>query len=145
MSGEWLAVLLRFLLIAAIYIFLLQVVAVIRRDLASVRPVAATGLGPAARLRVIDGGHSALLAGQTFDLVGVTSIGRGANNAIRLDDEFVSTDHALITLRDRHWWLEDRNTTNGTLLNGRPIDRPTLVSAGDQIDVGRVRFRLEVG
>lgn len=143
MSAEWLALVLRLLLIGGIYLFLWQVVLVIRRDLRATRPVAVPSARGAARLAVVDPAKSSLLPGQTLSLAGVNPIGRSPTSAIRIDDEFVSARHAILSQRQGHWWLEDLESTNGTFVNGRPVDRPTPVSAGDLIEIGRTRFRLE--
>ncbi len=79
-----------------------------------------------------------------FTLRPVTSIGRSPNNTIQLDDDFASAQHSLLTWRESQWWLEDCDSRNGTLLNGDPIDTPTVVSSGDMITVGRTKMRLEI-
>ena len=143
MSAEWLALFLRLLLVLGIYLFLLQVVLVVRRDLGMVRPPQ-TGAGSGqARLIVVDPAKSQLLPGQTLTLMGVNSIGRAAGNALQVDDEFVSARHAVLSQRDGRWWIEDLASTNGTFVNGRPVDRGAPVAIGDQVEIGRVRFRIE--
>ena len=82
--------------------------------------------------------------GTGFDLRPVTRIGRGLVNTVQIDDTFVSSDHALLTLRDGRWWLEDQNSRNGTVLNGLPISQPTLVTDGDIIEIGSRAFRLDL-
>jgi FHA domain-containing protein len=147
MSAEWLALLLRIALVVCIYVFLFQVVLLIRRDLATIRsdrPPAGRAWGRGlARLTIVDPAKSSLLPGQSLTLTGVNSIGRGPANAIPLDDASVSARHAVLAYRDRGWWIEDLGSTNGTFLNGRPVDRRTPVSAGDQIEIGAVRLRFE--
>jgi hypothetical protein len=82
--------------------------------------------------------------GMTFPLLPLTSLGRAPTNTIVLNDTFTSNEHALVTLRSGQWWLEDRNSSNGTLLNGYRIQEPVVVSAGDVIAVGRVELKLEL-
>jgi pSer/pThr/pTyr-binding forkhead associated (FHA) protein len=48
-----------------------------------------------------------------------------------------------MTFRGRAWYVEDRGSTNGTWVNGHRITRPVALSYGDELAVGRVRFRLE--
>jgi hypothetical protein len=83
-------------------------------------------------------------SGTGFDLRPVTRIGRAPANTVRIDDTFVSSDHASISLRDGRWWLEDQNSRNGTLLNGLPVTQPTIVTDGDIIEIGSRAFRLEL-
>jgi hypothetical protein len=78
-------------------------------------------------------------------LLPVTRIGRAANNTIALDDEYVSSQHALVTLQGDQWWLEDLHSRNGTVLNDLPIGDVTVVATGDVITIGRTKFRVELG
>jgi hypothetical protein len=96
------------------------------------------------RLVVVNGDGAPLKQGVTFPLLPLTSLGRAPTNTIVLNDTFTSNEHALVTLRSGQWWLEDRNSSNGTLLNGYRIEEPVVVSAGDVIAVGRVELKLEL-
>lgn len=61
-----------------------------------------------------------------------------------MDDSFASVEHATLTLRGGKWWLEDRNSSNGTLLNGYRIEEPVVLSTGDLIVIGQVELKLEL-
>jgi hypothetical protein len=87
---------------------------------------------------------SALPAGTTFPLLPLTSLGRGPTNTIPIEDAFASGEHALLTLRGGQWWLEDRGSSNGTLLNGYRIEEPVVISTGDVIGLGHVELKLEL-
>lgn len=136
---------LRLLLAALLYTFLGAVLLMLWRDLrqaAVERHVAR----PGGRLVVLDGSGEAdggLVDGTSFSLQPVTSIGRSPANTVVIPDTYASSQHALLTWREGQWWLEDRNSRNGTRLNGRRVEEPTLVSAGDVIGVGRTRLKLE--
>ena len=82
--------------------------------------------------------------GAQFDLRPTTRIGRAPANTVHIDDTFVSSDHALLSLRDGRWWLEDQNSRNGTVLNGLPVTQPTIVTDGDIIEIGSRAFRLQL-
>ena len=77
-------------------------------------------------------------------LVMSTSLGRSPTNTVALNDSFASGEHALIMLRGGQWWLEDRGSSNGTLLNGYRVEEPVVLSAGDIIVVGQVELKLEL-
>jgi hypothetical protein len=85
-----------------------------------------------------------LKLGTAYPLLPLTSIGRGLTNTIPLNDTTASGEHALFTLRGGQWWLEDRGSSNGTLLNGYRLEEPTVISAGDVVGVGRVELRVEL-
>ncbi|MGB1288485.1 MAG: FHA domain-containing protein [Aggregatilineales bacterium] len=74
----------------------------------------------------------------------LTTIGRALTSSVVIDDNFASSDHALLALRDGQWWLEDRNSRNGTLLNSEPVEVALIVTNGDIIGIGNMRFRLDL-
>ncbi len=138
---DWVLLVLRFLLAALLYAFLTAVAWLLWRDLR--RAVRRNRARPAGRLVVVEAGETNLEVGTAFPLQEATSLGRAPFNQIALPDPYVSARHALLTWREGHWWLEDLGSRNGTLLNGEPVTRPTVVSTGDLIGVGRVALRLE--
>jgi hypothetical protein len=72
------------------------------------------------------------------------SIGRGALNALILKDRLVSRTHARITFSPQGPVLTDRQSTNGTLVNGRPVD-VILLKPGDVIQIGLSLFYVFQG
>jgi len=40
--------------------------------------------------------------------------------------------------------VADRNSSNGTLLNGELVREPTVISSGDLIGIGQIQFKLEL-
>lgn len=93
-------------------------------------------------LHELDGNYA--VTGENYPLLPITSLGRAPTNTIRIEDTFASSEHALVALRNGQWWLEDRHSRNGTLLNGIPIDQPVIVTDGDIIGVGHKHFRLDM-
>jgi hypothetical protein len=93
-------------------------------------------------LQIIADGYVA--TGATYPLLKLTSLGRAPTNTITVDDSFASNEHAYLALRNGNWWLEDRHSRNGTTLNEEPITRPTIITDGDIIGIGSIRFRLEL-
>jgi hypothetical protein len=89
----------------------------------------------AAELIRIDGGRSISHA-----LGRRTRIGRGAGCELQVDSTSVSRHHALIVVGPRDTIIEDLNSTNGVILNGRKITRAFLTD-GDTLIVGEVQFR----
>ncbi|HET9073454.1 MAG TPA: DUF3662 and FHA domain-containing protein [Solirubrobacteraceae bacterium] len=75
---------------------------------------------------------------------GVT-IGRSRQCDIVLEDPNVSRRHAEVTARGGSWVLSDLGSTNGTLLNRRPVRAAEVLSAGDEIEIGTslILFELE--
>ena len=110
------------------------------RDAEASRAAARVGLG---RLRVLESPQGEPPAGQSISLGPINSLGRNVNNTIFVEDDFASSNHAMLTFRGRSWFIEDRGSTNGTYVNGHRIDRPVALSYGDEVSIGRVRMRLE--
>lgn len=69
-------------------------------------------------------------------------IGRHFGHPIRLDDIGVSADHARLTLSSAVV-VEDLKSTNGTLLNGEPLSRPTPLNPGDTLQIARFQLRIK--
>lgn len=132
---------LRLLLAILLYAFLAAVLVMLWRDLRE-----ATGrevTRPTGRLVILQTADEALAPGTAFPLQPVTSIGRSPTNTVSIPDAYASAQHALLTWREGQWWLEDRDSRNGTLLNGTRISGPAIVSAGDVIGVGCTELKLE--
>jgi FHA domain len=132
--------LLRFLFLGLLYLFLFAVVRVLIRDLRAAAREPGTELG---RLHVLSSPAEEPPAGAVFGLDAVTTIGRDVNNAIVVEDQFASAEHAVLTFRGRTWYVEDLGSTNGTYINGSRIDGLAPIGFGDEIQIGQVRFRLE--
>jgi pSer/pThr/pTyr-binding forkhead associated (FHA) protein len=78
--------------------------------------------------------------GRDVRLGRVTQIGRdGLRNDIVLDDSAVSAEHVKIRLERRHFVLYDQGSTNGTLVNGRRVQKQTLMD-NDEIRMGHARL-----
>ena len=67
------------------------------------------------------------------------TIGRRPDNDICLPYPAVSGEHAAVVTILADSFLEDQGSTNGTLVNGRPITKHFLRDR-DQIDIGRQRL-----
>jgi hypothetical protein len=83
--------------------------------------------------------------GQTIVLAGSLSIGREQDNDLCLEDKQLSRHHAVIEAVDKGWQVRDLGSTNGTGVNGRRINAPFLLKAGDVIELGDIRLTLELG
>jgi len=150
---EPLAVALRFGFLAVLYLFLLWVMRMSLRDL---RGVATPGLetgyhdvagavAPAttdAWLVVEAGGG--LTKGERFDVFGGISLGRSPDADVRLDDRYASGIHARVYGRSGSYFVEDMNSTNGTLLNSQELHGEADLQPGDSIRIGDTEFIFEV-
>lgn len=80
---------------------------------------------------------------QVFDIKPGTArimIGRGADSDLKLDSTFVSRHHALVFCRPTETYVEDLNSFNGTIVNGRTVSSCDL-KPGDSIIIGEFLVR----
>jgi pSer/pThr/pTyr-binding forkhead associated (FHA) protein len=79
-------------------------------------------------------------AGAMFALPpGTTTVGRGREADIVLDDSTVSRRHTELRRTGREVVLRDTGSLNGTYVNGQPCDEAVL-SDGDLISIGTFRL-----
>jgi hypothetical protein len=67
---------------------------------------------------------------------GPWTVGRSQDNDIVINDPNVSRKHARISRADNGFVVEDLGSTNGTLLDGAPIDRERI-EGGDELTFGQ--------
>src|SRR5689334_9790639 len=72
----------------------------------------------------------------------VRTIGRAKGANIIIDAPLVSRVHCRLDAGKAGIDVTDLPSTNGTFVNDKRIDRPTLVT-GDRLRVGRVEFILD--
>lgn len=63
--------------------------------------------------------------------------GRSPSSTVRLEDPYVSDDHARIYRADGSWMVADLKSTNGTFLNRVKVTAPAPIAAGDQLGIGK--------
>jgi pSer/pThr/pTyr-binding forkhead associated (FHA) protein len=136
-----------------LYLFIWRIVRTASRDLRLPQdtimlvPGGGGGSGGAAlRLgRLVVQKSPSLKEGLDFELDSVAlTVGRGTQNDLTLDgDEFASARHARIEPRRDGVWVHDLGSTNGTYVNGAPIDRPRRLTAGDIVRVGETDLRYD--
>jgi pSer/pThr/pTyr-binding forkhead associated (FHA) protein len=70
-------------------------------------------------------------------------LGRSPDNDVILRDPATSGHHARVERRGDQFWIVDLGSTNGTLVNGEPIQEKEL-SSGDRITVGQNAVQFSV-
>ena len=142
--------------LAILWIFVLSAISVVRSDMFGARMPATAREAAAPKTRrqpkqkarkgspthvlVVDGANK----GERADLAQAPIlIGRGADAAIRLDDDYVSTRHARIAASGDQWFVEDLGSTNGTYIGSQRITTPMVVTVGVQVRVGKTIAELK--
>ena len=160
--------LLRLGFLALLWLLVLSILAVLRRDLFGTRvvrrapraagvPAPAAGAQPTTpvggrRGRAPEQPRNALrtlvvtegsLRGTTLTLgQAPVLIGRAPECTLVLDDDFASARHARLYPQDGGWIAEDLGSTNGTFLGGTRLTEPTRIEAGAPVRVGRTVLEL---
>ena len=71
----------------------------------------------------------------------VTTIGRGEENTVVIPDISVSRQHVSLTREDKQFVLQDQGSGNGTLVNGKPVQRHSLAHL-DELTMGDTKVRF---
>jgi pSer/pThr/pTyr-binding forkhead associated (FHA) protein len=150
--------LIRIAFLAVLWIFVLSAVSVVRSDMFGARVADGSAAGAATpkkkqkqrkparprrgaptHLLVVEGRSQ----GERADLSQAPIlIGRGADAAIVLDDDYVSTRHARIAASGDQWFVEDLGSTNGTYIGSVRINQPTAIAIGTRIRIGKTILEL---
>ena len=75
--------------------------------------------------------------------VPIVNIGRAEYNDIVLPDDSVSTVHAKLQRREGIWVLVDLDSTNGTIVDGEPVDGEAPLAPGAIVRFGTIQTIFE--
>ncbi len=140
MSGPVVLVL-RLLLTISLYVFLGWAFINLWRDIRIQGALLASRKVPPISLTIIRGELSPQV--RHFVQPEIT-IGRDPACECPVEDEAISARHARLSYHHNQWWLEDLNSTNGTLLNHEKLDMPTVVTSDDKFKCGKADFEISL-
>jgi pSer/pThr/pTyr-binding forkhead associated (FHA) protein len=123
---------LRIALTAALYSFLGWTIWLLWRDLKHQEKISAFRQIPTLSLNVQIGEAARRQRFNSAEII----IGRDPNCACVIDSKTVSALHARLSYNQGQWWVEDLESTNGTLLNQTPVTEPTVLAPGDELSCG---------
>ncbi|MDZ7667974.1 MAG: FHA domain-containing protein [Gammaproteobacteria bacterium] len=78
-----------------------------------------------------------------IEVTGEMVVGRSEDCDLRVQDGHPSRRHARLTVDAEGLWLEDLGSANGTLVNDRLIETPTLLHNGDRVAFDLSAFVVE--
>jgi len=155
--------LLKFCLLALIYLFFFRVLRAVWAEITPPKVVAA----PVSRARApkpVKSGKApppasrpsrpeptgnlvvlepAELRGRTYSLGAEITVGRAPGCSVMVDDTFVSQVHARVFQREGNYLVEDLGSTNGTYLNKKKLSGTMMMHRGDRLQVGNTVLELE--
>jgi general secretion pathway protein E len=110
------------------------------------RLASSNDLGKRDRPRGQFGSLVVILAGSIVERCEITRsriyIGRGANADLRLNSQYVSVNHAMVSAEESEVSIIDLHSTNKTIVNGRAVRKKAL-RHGDMIVLGEFTLRYE--
>ena len=68
--------------------------------------------------------------------------GRASDNTLVLDDDYASNYHARLRPYEGRWLVEDLGSTNGTYLDKQKVTSPSVVPIGVPVKVGKTLLEL---
>lgn len=86
--------------------------------------------------------NTTLRKGSIIPINRLVTIGRREDNIVVLNDPYASGYHAKVYVKNTDYYLEDLNSTNGTLLNDEKADGRVLLEPGDEIRIGATLFKV---
>jgi hypothetical protein len=154
MASTLIVAIVKYGLLALLWLFVISAVRTVRSDLWGSRAVprspAAASPAPArtgkptrrtqARRLVVTEGA---LAGTTISLGDApVTLGRADDSTLVLTDDYASSRHARLVPGDDAWLVEDLGSTNGTYLGATKVTRATPVPLGQPIRIGKTVLEL---
>lgn len=70
------------------------------------------------------------------------TVGRDQNCDVAVEDSWMSGSHFTIEVNDEGYFIEDLNSTNGTIHNSKALKKRTKLYYGDRITAGHTVFRF---
>jgi len=96
--------------------------------------------GKYSQLRVIKGGPPQVWTLEQPQI----KIGRSTNVDIYLDSPTVSRNHALLERKNGKFFISDRSSRNGTVVNGKKIEQALELHDGDYVEIGQLKLLFSV-
>ena len=126
----------RILLTISLYVFLGWALYTLWRDLQLSNQLITSRRIPAINITQIDSEEGVNQEFVSSEVI----IGREASIDYVIPAETVSARHARLSYHHNQWWIEDRQSTNGTFLNDERVETPTVIISGDELRCGNVNL-----
>ncbi len=105
----------------------------------SARKGAPAALGAATRLVITSGPKAGLELPLGSEAM---TIGRSSECGLVIRDDYTSSQHARLLVRDGTWVIQDLDSTNGTFLDNKRVTTGSPITIGTPIKVGATTFEL---
>lgn len=128
----------KFILVVLVLVFLSRIVKMIFMD---IRSVYAETNPKAAYLRLMNDPRAFdFPIRDEYYLSDNTTIGRADDNNIVIKDRLMSKHQARILEKEGYYFIDDLQSTNPTMVNGRIVEAPTELRTHDLVTLGGLDF-----
>ncbi len=144
---ENLALVTKYILTFAVYLFILNIAKLIYQDIKTITAGEdAKTLFPHLKLLTPFVGKSGEAVTDILPLFkSTTTLGRASTCGITLADQHISSVHARIDADKTDYYIEDLKSANGTFVNGVEIKERTALKTGDRISLGNFNCLFSEG
>jgi len=96
------------------------------------------------RVKILVFKHDGTVVSQYLLGEGVHAIGRDPNSAIYAESEYISNEHAKLHLTEEGVFIEDLNSTSGTLLDNVTVRGKVRLNPGQRLQIGDLYIDLQL-
>ncbi len=130
---------LRYVILAALFLFLYRVVRAVDEDLGQ-----AARADSAVAALVVEEAPPGMRRGQLLLVRSGAVVGRDASSHVVVPDPEVQDQHLRLVVRGQDFWVEQLGSGTACWLNGRKLEVPVPLRDGDRIQVGTTVLRFVV-
>jgi pSer/pThr/pTyr-binding forkhead associated (FHA) protein len=131
---------LRVVVIAIIYFVIYKIIKIMYMDMKGVKKKEKQKTFALEVMEAPD--RSEVMEKKLYPVRNISTIGRGKDNTIILNDPYVSSKHAEVFTEGGRLFLKDLNSTNKTYKNGASVSGIEEIAEGDTIKIGQTLFRI---
>lgn len=141
--------LLRMGFLALLWIFIISILRLMRRDLNRVdsKYTSKNAVSPndlsksSSRVRRVFVSEDD--SEREFELLDGMTFGRANDSTVRISDDYASSRHAVLHLDKGNWVFEDLGSTNGTWQDRKRISGSIKIRRGTVLKIGNTELRFE--
>lgn len=137
---KYLSMALRIIVIAIIYFVILKIGKIMYDDLRVVKKSNKSKVFALELVKCPPGIKQS--PGSILPLTKNSTIGRSSNNTIVINDPYISSNHAKLTIDEGRLYIEDLGSTNNIYVNRKKIQGPQEIKKDDIIRIGKVTFKV---
>ncbi len=89
---------------------------------------------------ILTGGKSWIIPIEKFPF----TIGRNPDCSMFLSSDNISRQHAVISYKEGKYYIADKNSTNGTIINNQKITNETLLTDANKISFAEFEFIIHI-